>query len=67
MAHKHMQKYLTLEDEPPRTVGVQYTTREEGEIALEKMKMLGQSRSYAQLWMCLVVKIKPDVVKNNIA
>ena len=43
------QKYLTLEDEPPRTVCVQHTPREEGEIALEKMTMLGQSRSYAQL------------------
>ena len=47
--------------------GIQYTTGEEGEIALEKMTVLGPSRSYAQLWMCLVVKVKPDVVKNNIA
>ena len=60
------QKDLTLEDESRRTVCVQYTTGEEGEIALEKMTVLGQSRSYAQLWMCLVVKVKPDVVRNNI-
>ena len=31
------------------------------------MKWLGQSRNDAQLWMCLVVKIKSDDVKNNIA
>ena len=31
------------------------------------MTMLGQSRSYAQLWMCLVVKVKSDAVKNNTA
>ena len=31
------------------------------------MKQLGQSRNDTQLWMCLVVKVKPDAVKNNIA
>ena len=37
------------------------------EIAPERMKRLGQSRNNAQLWMCLVVKIDSDAVKNNIA
>ena len=31
------------------------------------MKKLGQSANDAQLWMCLVVKVKSDAVKNNIA
>ena len=31
-------------------------------IAPERMQQLGQSRSDAQLWMCLVVKVKSDVV-----
>ena len=31
-----------------------------GEIAPERMKMLGQSRNSAYLWMCLVVKVKSD-------
>ena len=31
------------------------------------MKRLGQSRNNTQLWMCLVLKVKPDAVKNNIA
>ena len=35
-------------------------------IAPERMKQLGQSRKDAQLWMCLVVKVKSDAVKNNI-
>ena len=38
-----------------------------GEIIPEGMKRLSQSRNNAQLCMCLVVKIKSDAVKNNIA
>ena len=38
-----------------------------GEIASEGMKKLSQSGNNAQLWMCLVVKVKSDAVKNNIA
>ena len=37
------------------------------EIAPERMKRLGQNRNNAQLWMCLVVKVKSDAVNNNIA
>ena len=36
-------------------------------IAPERMKQLGQSRNDAQLWMYLVVKVKSDVVQNNVA
>ena len=36
-------------------------------IAPERMKWLGQSKSNTQLWMCLVIKVKYDVVKENIA
>ena len=31
------------------------------------MKCLSQSRNSSQLWMCLVVTVKSDAVKNNIA
>ena len=31
------------------------------------MKCLGQSGNDAQLWMCLVVKVKYNAVKKNIA
>ena len=36
-------------------------------IAPERMKWLGQKRSDTQLWMCLVVRVKADAVKNNVA
>ena len=37
------------------------------ETAPEVMKRVSQSRNNAQLWTCLVVKVKSDAVKNNIA
>ena len=37
------------------------------EIAPERMKRLSQTRNDTQLWMCLVVKVKSDDIKNNIA
>ena len=36
-------------------------------IASERMKRMGQSRNNAQLWVCLVVKVKSDTVKNTTA
>ena len=36
-------------------------------IAPERMKWLAQSRNDDQLWMGLMVKIKSDIEKNNIA
>ena len=59
---------MTLEDKPPSSVGVSnMLLGKSGEIAPEGMKRLGQSRTGTQLWMCLVVKVKSDAVKNNIA
>ena len=37
------------------------------EIAPERMKRLSQSGNNTQLWICLVVKVKSDAVKNNTA
>ena len=37
-----------------------------GEEVSERMKWLGNSRNDAQLWMCLVVKLKSNV-KSNVA
>ena len=31
------------------------------------MKWLGQSGNDAHVWMCLMVKVKYDAIKNNIA
>ena len=60
------QTFMTLKDEPNRLVGAQYTTGEE-RLAPEIMKRLSQSRNEAQLQMYLVVKVKSEVVKYNIA
>ena len=61
------QKDITPEDEPHRSVGVQYATGKRGEIAPKRMKRLSQSGNDAQLWMCLVMKIKSDAIKNSTA
>ena len=34
-------------------------------IVSERTKRLSQSGNSTQLWMCLVVKVKLDAVKNN--
>ena len=63
-------KEMTLEDEPPRSEGVQYATGEEWRgttNSSERMKRLGQSENDAQLWVCLVMKVQSDAVKNRIA
>ena len=38
-----------------------------GEIAPEGMKRQSKTGNNTQLWVCLVVKVKSDAVKNNIA
>ena len=64
------QKYMTLEDEPCRLEDIQSATgkgRGQLLIALQRMKQPGKTGSSAQLWMCLVMKVKSDAVKNNTA
>ena len=36
-------------------------------IAPGRKKQLGKSRNDTQLWVCLVVKLKSDSIKSNIA
>ena len=60
---------MTPKDELPRLEGVQYAAvGEQGQLLItpERMKQLGQSRNYVQLWMCLVMKVKSDAIKNNL-
>ena len=63
------QKDTALKDESPRSEGVQHAIGEEQRTtrAPERMKWLGQSRKNAQLWVCLVMKVKSDAAKNSIA
>ena len=63
------QKYMTLKDELPRLVGAQYATREERRNTSRRNEEAEskQIQPMPTMWMCLVVKIKSDAVKNNIA
>ena len=50
--------------------GAQYATGDQwkhGEIILETMKRHSQSKNNTQLWMWLVMEVKFDAVKSNIA
>ena len=64
------QRDMTSGDEPPTSEGVQYATGEKQKVTTNssrKTEVLGQIRNDTQLWMCLVVKVKSNAVKNNIA
>ena len=61
------QKDMALNGEHPRSVGAQYATGEGQRNSSRRMKRLSQSGNNAQLWMCLVTKVKSNVVKNSIA
>ena len=37
------------------------------EVARERVKRLRQSGNDAQFWMCLLMEVKSDAVKNNTA
>ena len=60
-------KNMTLKDEPHRLVGVQYTADEEQRKSYRKNEEAEPSGNNTQLWMCLVVKVKTNAVKSNIA
>ena len=64
------QKNVTLDNEPPGwKVSIMLLGKSGGQllIAPKRMKWLGQRSNDAQLWMCLVVKVESNVVKNNVA
>ena len=61
------QKYRTLKDELLRSVGVQYAAGEkQRNSSLRNEEAEPKSGNDVQLWMCLVVKVKSDAVKNSI-
>ena len=57
---------MTWENEPPGQQGSYFAIGKEPRNGSRKMKTLGQSRNDTHLWMCLVVKVKSDAIKNNI-
>ena len=59
------QKDTTPEDEPPRSRGVQYATGEEQRAIINssrKNEAAGERGNNAQLWMCLMMKVKSSAV-----
>ena len=61
---------MTPEDEPPGwKVSNMLLGKSKGQllIAPERIKWLGQSGNDTQLWLCLVVKVKSNAIKNNTA
>ena len=71
--HIHAKRFYTVRGAPPcPTPGQKVSNMLLGKRRRqllktpERMKWLGQSRKDTQLWMCVVVKVIFDAVKNNI-
>ena len=56
-----------LKDELPRSVGAQYATGEQWRNNSRKNEETEPKWNNAQVWVWLVMEVKFDVVKNNIA
>ena len=61
------QKVRAVKDELPRSVGANMLLEIGGEITPKRMKRWSQSKNNTQLGMWLVMEVKSDAVKNNIA
>ena len=61
------QKDRTQKDELPRSVGAQYATGEQWRNNYRKNEEMEPNTNTIKLWMCLVMEVKFDVVKSNIA
>ena len=59
------QKDMKLGDEPPGQYVSSVLLVKNRKIATEGVKRLGQNRNDTQLWVCLVVKVMSDAVKNS--
>ena len=61
------QKDRTLKDEFPGSVGPNMLPEISEELTAERMKRQSQRENNVQLWKRLVMEVKSDAVKNNIA
>ena len=59
--------YSCLKDELPRSVGDHDATGEEWRNNSRKKKRQSQSKYSVRLWMWIVIEVKSNAVKNNIA
>ena len=62
-----MQKNMTPKDELPWLVGAQYATGDQWRNNTNRRKRQSQSKTNPQLQMYLVMEVKSDAVKSNIA
>ena len=58
---------MTLKDELLRLAGAQYATGDQQRNNSRKNEEMNQSKNNTQLWVWLVMEVKFDAVKNNIA
>ena len=61
------QKGRTLKEELPRSVGVQYAAGDQWKNNSRKNEETEPKQKNIQLWMGLVMKVKSNAVKSNIA
>ena len=61
------QKDRTLKDELPRSVGAQYATGDQWRNNSRKNEGMEPNQKQCRGVECLVIKVKFDSVKNNIA
>ena len=61
------QKDRTLKDELPRLVGAQYANGDQWRNNSRKNEETEPKQNNTQFWMWLVMEIKSDAVKRNIA
>ena len=66
MNRRKRQKDMTLKDEPPRSVGVQYATGEEQRNSFRKNEEAEPKWKGRPVVLCLVVKVKSEAVKNSV-
>ena len=61
------QKDMTLKDELPRSEGTQYATEKEWRNNSRKNEETEPKQNNTHLWMWLVMEVKSNTVKSNIA
>ena len=67
MNNMERQKDMTLKGELPRLVGAQYAIGDQWRNNSKRMKGWNQSKNNTQLWMGLVIEVRFNGVKSNIA
>ena len=61
------QKDRTLKDKLPRSVGAQHATGDQWRNKYRKNEETEPKKNNTQLWMQLVMEVKSNAVKSNIA